>query len=107
MKLESSKVYDLIFSLGRASSVRLTKKGISYRKHLVRRNVSYVDIVRMPSIRNWHIVRTLRIATKNDEIVVAGLRDREALLRFCFVLKQRMLEAKLGPERIKGVKRTL
>jgi DNA helicase-4 len=97
MKLESSKVYDLIFSLGRASSVRLTKEGISYKKHLIRRNVSYVDIVRMPLIRNWHIVRTLRIATKNDEIVVAGLRDREALLRFCFLLKQRMREAKLGP----------
>lgn len=96
-QLKSSKLYDIVFSLGRSSSVRLTKEGISYRKHLIRRSVRYADIVQMPTIQNWHIVRTLRIPTKEDEIVVSGLRDRESLLRFCFVLKLRMLEAKLGP----------
>lgn len=96
-QIKSSRIYDIVFSLGRSSTVQLTEDGLIYRKHFKRLVVSYADIVALPQIRSWYVVRTLRIPTKEGEVTVAGLRDRENLLRFCYVLKVRMRAARVEP----------
>ena len=96
LQLKSSVLYDIVFSLGRSSRVRLTKTGLVYRKHLLKRKVCYGAIRGFPEIKNWHIVWTLTIPTQEGPIKVTGLRDRNALLQFCYHLKKRTYAVKLS-----------
>ena len=96
LQLKSSALYDIVFSLGRSSRVRLTEAGLVYRKHLLERKVRYEAITGFSKIKNWHIVRTLTIPTRDGPIKIPGLRDRNARLQFCHHLKKRIYKAKLS-----------
>lgn len=98
LQLKSAKLYDIVFALGRSSQVRLSKKCLVYRKHLLQCKVPYEAISGYPSIKNWLIVRTLTIPTSNGNLKIAGITSRNALLQFCYHLNRRIHRAKLGTQ---------